>query len=579
MNSDLFSDLKKEVLEIKDRYPSLSDDNAFVTWFLRAFITEDEKQAYDSLTGKSGDKSSDAIYFDHDNRIVFIIQGKYHLKSNYNEKRSDIIALADLGRCILTIRSDGFDAILNKANPIVKKSLEETRTLIHKRDYQLVLRYVTTGKISETNKNEGESRLEEFEQGRFETYCYIDLIKLMQDYIEGAAPPVPTVALTVQGTEVFQRHDKSHGITSWIFTMNGNDIGNLFKDVGIRLFSRNIRGYLGNTEINRVMKKTIEDEPEFFWYFNNGITIVCDEAKQIKKGNSNIIKATNAQIINGQQTTRTLSNAGKNSAEVLIKLIEIPRQIEVKNDKYNYLVSEIVSATNWQNSISQSDLKSNDIEQVRIEKEFKKLNYYYIRKRMTKSEAVNYGANKFNFKISKDELSQALTACSMDPYLVRLGKNRLFEEDIYCKIFNGRKASEYINTYWLYRKVLYYSKGNNITVSAKWHVLHLIWNLLSQDLKKNAFKDHFRKMIEREKKYQHELDPLFKLIQTVFKLSISFYNTNKKNDEKIQEARDFFKHAKLHDKFQSFVETNSKQKKIIENQILQLFQNIEELNE
>lgn len=43
MKEELFNDLKKEVLEIQDRYPKISPDNAFVVWFLRAFITEDEK--------------------------------------------------------------------------------------------------------------------------------------------------------------------------------------------------------------------------------------------------------------------------------------------------------------------------------------------------------------------------------------------------------------------------------------------------------------------------------------------------------------------------------------------------------
>src|ERR1022692_668295 len=135
MKDDFFKELKKEVLEIKDRNPHLQDDGAFVTWFLRAFITEDEKQAVDSLTGNSGDKSSDAIYFDHDNKLVFIVQGKYHSNNHFSEPRSHVIALADLGRCIVIERNESFKSILNKANPIAQKSFEEARNLIHKRDY------------------------------------------------------------------------------------------------------------------------------------------------------------------------------------------------------------------------------------------------------------------------------------------------------------------------------------------------------------------------------------------------------------------------------------------------------------
>lgn len=29
------------------------------------------------------------------------------------------------------------------------------------------------------------------------------------------------------------------------------------------------------------MEATLEKEPEFFWYYNNGITIVCDKAERL----------------------------------------------------------------------------------------------------------------------------------------------------------------------------------------------------------------------------------------------------------------------------------------------------------
>lgn len=566
MKDDLFNTLKQEILEIKDRNPHLMDDAAFVVWFLRAFITEDEKQAVESLTGKAGDKSSDAVYIDHDNRIVFIIQGKYHTNSNISENRSHVIALAALGRSIVTERSESFQALLSKANSIAKESFTEARNYVLKRGYELVLRYVSTGKISDTHIKDSEANIDDFDNVRFEPHDYTDLMKLMQDYIEGASPPIPTINLSISGNEVFSKPDRETGISSFIFSMSGTEIGKLYNDKGIRLFARNIRGFLGAaTKVNRVMKATIEEEPEHFWYYNNGITIVCDEAKQIKKGISNIIKVRNAQIINGQQTTRALANAGKNDAEVLVKLIEIPRTNETNSQKYTHLVSEIVSATNWQNAISQSDLKSNDAEQVRIEREFKKLNYFYVRKRMDKKETVKYGSNKYAFKISKEDLARALAACNSDPYEVRLGKDRLFEDDIYSKIFNGRKAAEYITIYWLYTYVNYWSKQTDARrVYAKWHVLNLTWELLQKDLKKIAYRDQFRKIIERERNYTTVLRPLNLLINDLFVLSIKFYNKNKKSEDKVQEARDFYKHVNLHKTFHNFYKQSLKENKKIQ---------------
>ena len=89
--------------------------------------------------------------------------------------------------------------------------------------------------------------------------------------------------------------------------MSGQAVGELYKFAGVRLFARNVRGYLGSTEINRGMDNTISDEPEFFWYYNNGITIICDHAERVSSGGKDTLNVTNPQIINGQQTTRTLS--------------------------------------------------------------------------------------------------------------------------------------------------------------------------------------------------------------------------------------------------------------------------------
>lgn len=580
MKEDFFLDLKQEVLEIKDRNPHLSDDAAFIGWFLRAFITEDEAHAINSLTGRAGDKGSDAIYIDHDNRIVFVLQGKYHQKNTVSEIKANVVALAVLGRSLAIERPETFNALLAKANAIAKKGFEEARKHILDRGYELVLRYVSTGKISETHIAEAEEVVSDFENVRYESHDYSDLMKLMQDYIEGASPPIPTIILPISGGEVFSKPDANTGISSFIFSMSGTDIGKLYKEKGIRLFARNIRGFLGShTKVNRVMKATIEEEPQHFWYYNNGITIVCDEAKQIRKGISNIIRVTNAQIINGQQTTRTLANAGKTNAEVLVKLIEIPRKDESNKKQYSHLVSEIVSATNWQNSISQSDLKANDAEQVRIEREFKKLSYFYVRKNMAKKEAIQYGANKYSFKISKEEMARALAACNSDPYEVRLGKDRLFEDDIYSKLFNGRKIPEYITIYWLYRYVMYWSKGDDRTVYAKWHVLNLLWELLNKDLRKVTIRDQFRKVVEREKSYNAVLKPLNMLINDLFSLSIKFYNKNKKSEGKIQEARDFYKHINLHIEFSKFYDRSTIERKKIEPKCQQFIKNLNQQNE
>jgi AIPR protein len=59
--------------------------------------------------------------------------------------------------------------------------------------------------------------------------------------------------------------------------MNAHCVADMYSTAGIRLFARNVRGFLGaKKQVNKGMSETIEEEPWNFWYYNNGITIVCD---------------------------------------------------------------------------------------------------------------------------------------------------------------------------------------------------------------------------------------------------------------------------------------------------------------
>jgi len=70
------------------------------------------------------------------------------------------------------------------------------------------------------------------------------------------------------------------------------------------IYDRNIRKYIKKRtgSVNDGIYHTLEDEPEHFIAFNNGITIVCDHAQPIDGG----LELHNPFISNGCQTTRTL---------------------------------------------------------------------------------------------------------------------------------------------------------------------------------------------------------------------------------------------------------------------------------
>jgi Phage integrase family len=184
MNKDPLAPLRKEVREIQDRHPELSPDNAFVVWFLRAFIVDEESTARSAIVGGARDKGVDGLHIDHDNRLVSVIQGKYRQNANAgSENRSDVLALANLGRVLAKKETQEFKALLGDADAAVEGLLGKARDAIQKRGYRLVLNFVTTGKVSSTHREEAVQCLDDWDFVSFEVHARNDLIRRMQDYV------------------------------------------------------------------------------------------------------------------------------------------------------------------------------------------------------------------------------------------------------------------------------------------------------------------------------------------------------------------------------------------------------------
>lgn len=89
------------------------------------------------------------------------------------------------------------------------------------------------------------------------------------------------------------------------------------------MFDANVRAYQGNTDVNNEIMKTLQECPENFVLYNNGITIVCSRLDQ--KGKS--LKIETPQIVNGCQTCNSLFTAYKkkidvSKVKVIVKIIE-----------------------------------------------------------------------------------------------------------------------------------------------------------------------------------------------------------------------------------------------------------------
>lgn len=522
--------LADEVQQIRREIPALRDDSAFVLWFLRAFLADSDESAKSALTGQTGDKNLDAILIDENAKQVHLVQGKYHREAK-PEKRNDVMAFADWATVPWDERNIRA-AFYSKLAPIAQKRMDVAINRVKQRGYELRLYFVTTGTVSVTIRNDAEYKvLQAPKHPQIQILDVKRVDQIFHDYIYGIAPAVPTLflriaesgAATTEG--VHHRFDPKTEIESWVFSMAAADVGALFKKSGVRLFARNIRGYLGESpDINEAMAKTVKSEPENFWYYNNGVTIVCDEAKREVESGLDVLRVERAQVINGQQTTRTLERTPSRRASVLVKVIRIPRTAE-DHARYEDLVSSIVRATNWQNPITPSDLISNDYIQVYLERELRKRGYQYLRKRESKSEARRRADSQTYFQVSKFELAQSVASAESDPSIVRQGREALFDERNYRGIFRTEFVEFYLKRYWLLRIVNSVAYGRSREFKyAKWLVYNRVFEIVSQVVSSKEMSLRFRSACETNN--VRALTPLRNLIFTVFRAAISFYRKN-----------------------------------------------------
>jgi hypothetical protein len=564
-------DLKAAIEDIGTRFPNLSDDDRFVLWFFRAYVTDSEDRAHEAVAGGSRDKSIDGLLIDDAARAVFIVQAKYRRALGAKtENRDDVICFAETAAAVSESDHSAFATYIDTMEPASAERFKEARKRVNGQKYRVILYFVTLGKISVSTRRDAEQTV-----GRAKADAKIEFIDgsramlLFRDYLDGVAPPIPTLDLemekspnvTVNG--VAQRYDDLNNIESWVFSMRGDAVAALYEFAGPRVFARNIRGYLGAaTEVNRSMVATLRDEPAKFFYYNNGITIICDEAEKKSRQGKDVLQVSNPQIINGQQTTRTVAAHAKEarSASVLVKVIRVPREAGESGNGFESLVSRIVAGTNWQNKITASDLMSNDRIQIELERAFRKLGYLYIRKRQSKGEAKRSAPGKNYMTVKKEEIAQAVAACELDPWWLRQGKEKLFEEDVYPKVFPNTDANYYLSRYRLLREVTYAGRGNPERGYAKWLVLNFVWSELSPLVRSARNARSFRLQTERGAgEVPHWLN---RAIDKVFNEALRYYRQNRGKGNAALDVSRFFREGKnRHHEFLAFWNTSAKAKR------------------
>ena len=254
------------------------------------------------------------------------------------------------------------------------------------------------------------------------------------------------------------------GYEAYIAIIPGKLLSEIYIEHGSKVLEGNVRAFLGTSgskSVNSGIRRTINNDPDKFFTYNNGIaTTAADVETEEKDGQLYITKIVDLQIINGGQTTASLAEAVLKKTNPELNGIFVPMKLTVIDDRetenedgvrfYDQMVQNIAKYANSQNKVTAADLFSNDPFHIWMEKMSKKIfapaihysvptGWYYERSRKRyeqeqfklKSETDR---KRFRAKypkeqlITKEQLGMYLTTMKEQPNIVAKGKNFVIKE-------------------------------------------------------------------------------------------------------------------------------------------------------
>lgn len=353
MNDTIFREQLQEDIKLLQKNLSWNthitkDEYAFNYWVLSNIYSLDEEECSNNIT-EYNDKGIDCFVHYEEDKELYIIQNKYYGESTkLNSKDvSDFltrpVASLDNGNYQ---KSTELQKIYNRA----KKDNE----------YKVFLHFYVTNNIQSEDVT---NLINSYESNDFiAELFYLEDIKNKyygKSYKENATLET-TLSIKVKASALRilpEEYNLPNMSKAFYVMAKVSDIYSLWNKAEKEkypLFEENIREYLGGTSgINKAIITTLKNSKQRgnFFYYNNGITIICDEAT----ADANEVNISNPQIVNGCQTVNSISEVLKRdgNANENFKDVYVMAKILVLEKSNSEFYRDIVKYTNSQNSINE----------------------------------------------------------------------------------------------------------------------------------------------------------------------------------------------------------------------------------
>lgn len=378
------------------------------------------------------DRGIDAIAVDPVSNLVVLVQAKWRNDGSGSVDLAGVLKFLSGVRALLDIEASGMPACSAEMKMAVQKAMQTPGARV-----KLIIATTASNALSA----EVERPIHELmgvlndvgDDNKIADYAVFT-----QSVIFNALSARPRESIDLDLT-LLNWGRQAEPVTAFYGRASARAISSWFLDNGDSLFAENIRVVLPRSEINEGIQRTVMEDPERFWYYNNGITVLATKIERAPAGSSGteatFLKLHGASVVNGAQTVSTLGEILKNghTAQLERAFVNV-RCIEVVDGEED-LGRRITRYANTQNVVSAQDFLFLDTDQHRLASELRLLGYDYILRSGEKSTLSDPSK-----VLDVRQVAVALACASTLLHTVQAKRevSRLFDRDsgVYKQLFN-----------------------------------------------------------------------------------------------------------------------------------------------
>lgn len=335
-----------------------------------------EREAAYSVWDGADDNGIDAAYHDVSESRVLLVQSKWMHAGSGEPEAKEVASFANGVKDLVEQETAGFHQRLKGKVTDIEQAIMTPGTTVH-----IVLISTGASSLSRHGTAAIDRVVRELNgQDQSDPLATSEVIGLSAIYpalaATGSDSNIVIDAHLLDWSYVSQPYSAYFGM------IDGLQVKEWWSSHRKRLIAKNIRHALGATDVNNQIRQTAVNNPEHFWYFNNGITLIADEAPRAPVSaasrSSGNFQLRGASIVNGAQTVSTL---GRIDSDDALGRVRVPIRVILLRNAPEGFGDEVARCNNFQNRIEPRDFAAQDLEQRRLQMEMamEGIEYQFVR--------------------------------------------------------------------------------------------------------------------------------------------------------------------------------------------------------